>query len=176
MPVIAIGGTFSYGYPAGSGPRYTVVNGAWHITATTVAMASPQYWVVGIYFNGNAAGTDCIDATAFTGVKFDIAGSITGTGCSAQYATADSAHLDNAMDPKGTGDATNYAPQAALNVVATAQTIMMPFNGAAGPSGGSPAVGVDKSKLTGVQWQFTTAAGGTSNCLVDITIDNVQFY
>ena len=35
-----------------------------------------QYIGVGIYFNGNAAGDDCIDATHDTGVKFDISGTI----------------------------------------------------------------------------------------------------
>ena len=31
-------------------------------------------------------------------------------------------------------------------------------------------------KLTGVQWQFTIAAGATNACMVDIVIDNVGFY
>ena len=35
---------------------------------------------------------------------------------------------------------------------------------------------IDKSKLTGVQWQFTTAMGTDNHCTVDITIDNVMFF
>ena len=31
--------------------------------------------------HGNAAGDECVDATAHTGVRFDISGSIAGTGC-----------------------------------------------------------------------------------------------
>ena len=39
-----------------------------------------QYIGVGIYFNGNAAGDECVDATAHTGVKFDISGIDRGDG------------------------------------------------------------------------------------------------
>ena len=172
-PVVAIGGTFTYGSPA---PVATVTNGAWHIALTAPGTASAQYLGVGIYFNGDSAGTQCIDATAYTGISFDISGSVGGTGCTAQYSTNDSAHSNNATDPKGSGDATSYAPQAAVTATSTVTPVMMPFSGAGAPSGGNPAVGVEKSKLTGVQWQFTVAAGTTNNCAVDLTIDNVKFY
>jgi len=172
-PVIPIGGTFTYGSPA---PVAAVTGGAWHITLTAPGTASAQYLGVGIYFNGNSAGTACIDATAYTGIQFDVMGSITGTMCSAQYSTNDSAHSNSASDPKGAGDSTSYAPQAPLTVASTVTTVMMPFSGTGAPTGGSPAVAVDKTKLTGVQWQFTVGAGTTSNCAVDLTIDNVKFY
>ena len=174
--VLPIGGTFSYAAPSGSPlPAATVTNGAWHVTLAALGMDAPQYLGVGIYFNGNPSGTDCIDATAHTGVQFDISGSIVGTGCSAQYATNDSAHTNAAVDPKGSGDSSSYAPQATLMVAATPTTVMMPFTGVGAPSGGSPAVAIDRAKLTGVQWQFTVAAGTSSSCSVDITIDNVRF-
>ena len=52
---------------------------------------------------------------------------------------------------------------------------MVPFVG--GSLGtGSPATSIDKSKLTGVQWQFTVGPGTTSMCMVDLIIDNVSFY
>jgi hypothetical protein len=174
MASLAIGGTFVY--PMTGGPIATVTNGALHITATSTGMATAQYWGVGIFFNGDSAGTQCVDATAHTGVQFDISGTIGGTGCTAQYSTNDSAHSNNATDMKGAGDSTSYAPQAAVTASTTVATVMMPFSGTGAPSGGNPAVGVDKSKLTGVQWQFTTAAGTTNNCAVDLTIDNVKFY
>jgi hypothetical protein len=174
VPVIPIGGTFVYPYPGG--PTAFVANGAWHITASTFGMAFAQYWGVGIYFIGNPAGTDCIDATQYTGIQFDIAGTVAGTGCSTQYATSDSAHVSSLTDPKGAGDVTSYPPQAPLTVTATVQRIMMPFTGTGAPQGGNPAIGVDRSKLIGMQWQFTTAAGTVNSCLVDVTIDNVRFY
>jgi hypothetical protein len=56
-------------------------------------------------------------------------------------------------------------------------TLMMPFNGAGGPTGGMPAgLALDPAKLEGVQWQFTIAAGATAPCTANLTIDNVKFY
>ena len=69
-----------------------------------------------------------------------------------------------------------YAPQAQLTVGTTSATIMMPFSGTGAPSGGNPALAVEKSKLTGVQWQFTTPPGVENSCVVDFTIDNVRFF
>ena len=44
------------------------------------------------------------------------------------------------------------------------------------PTNGSPNIDVDKAKLTGVQWQFTTRGGTANSCMVDVKIDNVKFY
>lgn len=175
---IPIGGTFTYHSPdAAVAPTATVTNGGWHITLNAPGMTDPQYIGAGIYFNGNVAGTDCIDATAYTGIKFDISGSIAGTGCTAQYSTNDSAHSAvSATDPKAGGPAGSYAPQAALTASSTVTTVMMPFAGTGAPSGGSPAIAIAKDKLTGVQWQFTVAGGTTNACMVDLIIDNVSFY
>jgi len=175
---LAIGGTFTYG----GGVVQMVTGGAWHVTATSTGMTGAQYWGAGIYFNGNPTGTDCVDATMYTGIQFDIKGTVAGTGCSMQYSTNDAQHADmtivtNGMtDPKAGGAMGSYAPQAGVTPTATVQTIMMPFAGAGAPTGGMPSVPVDKSRLTGVQWQFTTSAGTTMSCMVDITIDNVKFY
>ena len=171
--VIPIGGTFTYGSP---GPTATIQNGVLHVTAMTSGTLPTQYWGVGIYFNGDPTGIACIDATAHAGVLFDISGTIAGTGCTAQYATNDSAHTNNVVDPKGSGDVGSYPPQAALMVSPTVTTVMMPFTGPGAPTGGNPAIAVDKSRLTGVQWQFTTPAGTENSCVVDITIDNVRFF
>jgi hypothetical protein len=169
---LAIGGTFTYG----PGPTAMVVGGAWNVTATSTGMTAAQYWGAGIYFNGNSAGTDCVNGAAHTGIQFDISGSVSGTGCTVQFSINDSEHSNNASDPKGAGDSTSYAPQLAIpvaNITSTPTTMMVAFTQ---PTGGSPASAVDPTKLTGVQWQFTTAAGTTNSCMVDITIDNVKFY
>jgi hypothetical protein len=158
------------------GPTATVTNGALHVTATSTATGSDQYWGAGIYFNGNSAGTECVDATAHIGVQFDISGTVTGTGCSVQYSTNDSAHSNNAKDVKGAGDMNSYSPQKDITIPATVTTMKIPFTGTDAPSGGNPAVGIEKSKLTGVQWQFKTGATTTAGCMVDVTIDNVKFY
>jgi len=176
------GGTYVYSSPPGASPSTSIVNGKCHVTATTVGMASAaQYWAFGIYLKGNAAGTDCVDAGPYIGqptggVQFDLSGTIAGTGCSAQYSTVDSAHLDHALDPRGIAGSSDYAPQAALNPTGVVQTIKMPLTGTGAPTGGNPQIGVDREKLTGVQWQFTTAAGTAGGCSFDFTIDNVKFY
>jgi hypothetical protein len=174
--LLPIGGIFTYGSPGGGGPTATIENGALHVTATTVGMMDFQFWGAGIYFNGDPSGTACIDATAFIGVMFDVSGTITGMGCSAQYSTNDSAHSDNVFDPKGSGPAGSFAPQANFIVSPTVTTLMMPFNGAGAPIGGNPPIPIDRARLTGVQWQFTTASGPANSCSVDITIDNVRFF
>jgi hypothetical protein len=182
-PVIPIGGTFSYASPSGApSPVATVTNGGWNVKLTAPGMVgAAQYIGVGIYFNGpgDPNGGNCVDGTAYTGIKFDISGSVGGTMCSAQYSTNDSAHSNNASDKKGSGDATSYAPQAPLTVTSTVTTVMMPFTGTGAPTGGNPALALAKDKLTGVQWQFTVAAAtaaAATDCAVDITIDNVSFY
>jgi hypothetical protein len=172
VATLAIGGTFTYPTP---GPTATVTDGALHVTATTFGMASAQYWGAGIYFNGNAAGTDCVNGSAHTGIQFDIIGSVGGTGCSIQFAINDSVHSSNMNDPKGAGPVGSYSPQLAIMIQATPTTMMVPFAGPGAPTGGSPAVGVDPTKLTSVQWQLTTAAA-PNGCALDITIDNVKFY
>jgi hypothetical protein len=181
-PVIPIGGVFTYaGGAAGAvAPTASVANGAWHVTLNSTAMDMPQYVGVGIYFNGNSDGTDCVDATTYTGIQFDLTGTIGGTGCTAQYSTNDSEHSDSTklnadgtpVDKKASGPMNAYAPQAPLTVPTGSATVMMPFTT---PTGGSPATAIDKMKLTGVQWQFTVPMT-TGGCMVDITIDNVKFY
>jgi hypothetical protein len=178
---VAIGGTFTYASPSGAiAPTATPTNGGWHITLTAPGMdAVSQYVGVGIYFNGDSTGAECIDATPYTGIKFDISGTVGGTMCSMQYSTNDSAHQDSTTanaDKKAGGPANAYAPQAPVTVTTAVQTITMPFVGTGAPSGGSPMTAISKDKLTGIQWQFTVGPGTTSMCAVDIVIDNVTFY
>jgi hypothetical protein len=173
VPILPIGGTFTYGNPA---PTATASNGAWHITLEAAGTDTDLFLGAGIFFIASPTGLSCIDATPHTGVQFDISGSIDGAGCTAQYATNDSAHTDATFDPKGSGPPGSWSPQAPLLVAVTPTTVMVPFSGAGAPMGGSPAIGIDKARLTGVQWQFTVAAGVTNRCLVDVTIDNVRFF
>jgi hypothetical protein len=177
VDLVPIGGIYTYAAPSsGSGPTATIEKGALHVTATTTGMLDWQFWGAGIYFNGNADGTDCVDGTGHVGVQFDVSGVIDGPGCTAQYSTNDSAHSDALLDPKGSGQPGVFAPQAPFKVTATPMTLSMPFSGPGAPTGGNPATSIDKSRLTGVQWQFTTPNDPTSSCNVDITIDNVRFF
>lgn len=177
MGALPIGGTFTYAAPSTSpAPVATMEGGAWHVTLDAPGLPDAQFLGAGIFFIGNPPGLGCIDATVHSGVQFDISGTIGGTGCTAQYSTNDSAHTDSTVDPKGAGPVGSWSPQAPFTVTPTTMTVMLPFVGPLAPVGGNPAISVDKSRLTGVQWQFTVAAGVENNCAVDVTIDNVKFF
>jgi hypothetical protein len=134
--------------------------------------------------NGNAAGTDCTDAHTYTGVQFDLSGSLTGTGCTMQFSINDSEHQDMTTagtDVKPSGPAGSYAPQLQIAgmLSSTVTTVKVPFTGTGAPTGGSPAAPIDPTKITGVQWQLSTplaADGGPTECVWTFTVANVKFY
>jgi hypothetical protein len=166
-----MGGVSAYGGAAA--PTATTSGGVLHITENTAPAAAAQYVGTVLYF------TNCVDASAFTGISYTITGTL--AGCTMQYSTNDSAHGDATagQDPKASGPANSYSPQ--LGVAAPFTTpISIPFAGTGAPAGGMPATAIDPSKLTGIQWQFTIApapeAGAPTNCAADITIDDVHFY
>jgi hypothetical protein len=183
-----MGGFFTYGdTPA---PSYTITGTALNVTDVVQISAANHYQGIGIYFNGDTAGTECIDASSFTGVQFDISGSLTGANCTMQFSINDSEHSDSSKlntagtgpnDPKAAGPQGSYAPQLAVTAaqISAGTTIKAPFTGTGAPSGGSPATGIDTMKIEGVQWQMTTplpADGGPTECNLNVNISNVKFY
>jgi hypothetical protein len=162
-------------YSGTAAPTATTNGTTLHIAESAAAMSMPQYVGTVLYFS------DCIDASAFTGVQFAISGTM--TGCTMQFSINDSEHGDSTQvggDPKASGPMGSYSPQLGVATPFTA-TMMVPFAGTGAPTGGSPAAtAIDPAKLTGVQWQFTIAAaagdGGAGSCTADITIDDVKFY
>jgi len=185
-----MGGFFVYG-DANPQPTYTVASNQLNITDDVQVTGKNHYQGVGIYFNGNTAGTDCINASAYTGIQFDISGSLTGTGCGLVFSINDSEHGDSSTlnaagtgpnDPKAAGPQGSYPPQLSIpssSLTSTAVTIKVPFTGAGAPAGGSPATPIDPTKIEGVQWQLATplaAAGGATECNLNINVANVQFY
>lgn len=163
---ISNGGTYTYGPPA---PTIAQTGGALHVTLDAPGTASAQYLGFGIYFN------DCMDGRAYSGVKFDIGGTL--TGCTVQYAFNYREDDANATDPKGSCAAAScYAGMAALPVPATATSTSMAYSAV---SGGVPIAGpltaTAQTYLTGVQWQFVVPPGSAA-CVADLTIDNVTFY
>jgi hypothetical protein len=155
-----------------------------------------HYQGFGIYFNGNSDGTDCIDASSYTGVQFDISGTLVGDNCTVQFSINDSEHADSTVlktagvdasgpnDPKASGPKGAYAPQLQIGpmIMAATTTIKVPFTGTGTdvPSGGLPAdTAIDTKRIEGVQWQMTTpkmADGGATECDLDVKIANVKFY
>jgi hypothetical protein len=170
-----MGGLFAYGSSANNdgAPNNTVGGGALHITENRLGAADPQYVGTYLYFEG------CVDASAFSGIRFSIRGSF--SGCSMQVFSTDSAHQDlTTGDPLATGPAGSYSPQTAITadqLSATSQTLTVGF---ATQSGGSPATPLDPRTLIGLFWQFTippaAAGSGEPACVADLTIDNVSFF
>jgi hypothetical protein len=175
-------------------PTFTLGSGSVNVTDTVQIAGGPYYQGFGIYFNGNSAGTDCINASSYTGVQFDLSGSLTGTGCAMVFSINDSEHADSSVlnsagtapnDPKASGPKGSYAPQEAISasqITTPVQTIKVPFTGPAFANGAaSPATAVDPTKVTGVQWQLATPTpstgdGGATECVWNITLANVKFY
>ena len=172
VPVAPMATAFTYGGPVLTA---TVASGAWHIVVNAPQMVQAQYIGVGLTLEGNER-TSCVDAGAYTGIRFTMAGSVTGS-CIFIYGITDSRHENTDFDPRGVGDATVYGPQSALpSPTATPVTISIPFSGVNAPAGGNPAISIDKTKLTRVQWQFAVPGGPSTACAADMTIDDVQFY
>jgi hypothetical protein len=134
-----------------------------------------QYVGVIVYFSGNSLGTDCVDATAYTGIEFTIGGTINAS-CTVQFSINDSEHdVVGNGDLKASGATGSYAPQVFVTVPAQPMMLRVPFIGPGAPAGGMPATAIDPKKLTGVQWQFTIASG-TGMCMANLTISNLNFY
>ncbi len=165
-------------YPVGdpSAPRVTATGGGLHVTAHAPVTEKAQYVGVMVPF------PKCTDASAFTGVRFSLRGSY--KGCSLQYATNDGEHQDrNTAAAYATGGRGAYPPQTQFTssqITSVAQTVSVPFSGQEDIRG-NPPLPLDKSKLTGVLWQFTVSPAGniedgTTACVADIDIDDVKFY
>jgi hypothetical protein len=142
---------------------------------TVVAGSEPQTVGFGVYFES------CIDASAYSGVKFDITGTV--IGCTMSFAQNFAEDAFNGLlvdggtggDPKGacTLGPVECTPPTAT-ITATNQTVKF-----ADLSGGAPVHAVDRARLTGLLWRFSVDArpdgGPNSACSVDVTIDNVAF-
>ena len=139
MTVLPIGGTFTYASPAtGSGPMATITDGALHVSATTTGTDDGSVLGRRHLLQRQYPADRLHQRVGFVGVQFDIAGVVSGNGCSVQYSTNDSAHMDAMLDPKGSGPPGAYPPQAPLTIPPTTTTMMMPFTGPLAPSGGNP--------------------------------------
>jgi hypothetical protein len=172
------GGIVTYAAPKVGGPgspTYTTTGGALHIRVSAAPTSTPQFLGAVIAFS------NCIDASAFTGVQFTISGSF--SGCTMQYATGDVEHQDMTLGSTfATGLAGSYPPQnrlAADEMTSAPRTIKAPF--VVSDIKGSPPAPLDPSKLISTIWQFTVpvAAEGESDnpmCTGAITIDDIRFY
>jgi hypothetical protein len=128
-----------------------------------------DYLDVGLYFDGSS----CVDASAYTGVKFDFSGDL--GGCSLAFGVSFFGDLSNANGAKGGCSGASsmcYGPLAPVSPGAT--TVLIPF---ASLGGGMPIAGLDPTTLVTVEWQLGAAIGvDGGGCAANFAVENVSFY
>ncbi len=112
-------------------------------------------------------GPACVDASAYTGVSFELAGDLGDCILYLSFAYADD--LATSADPnRGLCSGTCYPSEYAITTsdtsvnFADAQTVP-----------GVPVAPISTSKLVGVQWQVVST--GTTSCTAAFTVANVRF-
>jgi hypothetical protein len=175
-------GSFTYAAPGQSKPTAGLAAGGdgLEIMGGFVGPVDPSqnYMGAGLYYNSDS----CLDASAYTGVKFDFSGSL--GGCSLLFDVAFSADLLQTSDPtRGgctAGNTACYGPYAdvtapALAATAAAPTLKVPFSSLAN---GSPVASFDPTTLVSIEWQLAAPTGGSdaSGCSAGFAVTNVSFY
>jgi pilus assembly protein FimV len=146
-------------------PTFDTSTGALVMTfATGAATATDNYAYVGLPFNA------CVDAHAYTGVKFNIMGTLS-TGCTIQFSTVDKEHSTTTNG--GTCAATScYASSSAFTLPSAATDVTVAFASQTGGGADTGAAVVDPTEILNVQWQINVPTAG---CTGTVTVDNVTF-
>jgi hypothetical protein len=129
-----------------------------------------MYPYLGVGYPFNA----CVNASAYTGVKFKASGTLT-AGCTIQFSVVDKQH--STVVNNGTCTESNcYASAKVFPLPATPTDVTVLFSE---QSGGGAAVGaapVDPTGLLNIQWQISPAGGAApAACSGTVTIDDVTF-
>ncbi|MEO8901781.1 MAG: hypothetical protein ABI488_08150 [Polyangiaceae bacterium] len=161
--------SFEYAGSAQAAPMLSVTADGTGLRAqgglATPLSAANNYVGFGMYFKSDS----CIDASAQTGVQFDLSGDL-GT-CSLRYVLYFAQDLSATDDPgRGQCQSSCAGPGAAVTVGPT--SIRVPFTSL---TGGTPVATVDAKNLVTMQWQLGATAL-SAGCTADITIANVTFY
>jgi hypothetical protein len=161
------GGVSAYG-----GTSATIASGA---VAVTGSITAGTYAGVSIYFDS------CIDATAYTGIKFKLTGSF-GT-CDMLKLGANFPQIET-MPPAAHGACVPPAAPAPNNCYGpggpyTVATTMVAFADMNGGGAVATVTADAKNRITGIGFGFHGPAaveGGAGGCTVNFTIDDVAFY
>jgi hypothetical protein len=159
-----------YVYPAGTAVgALTEASTAGDLNVTGMVST---YSGFGLYF------AFCSDASAFTGVQFDISGNVGATGMIQFLIQTNEDYQIRPTEMKGAcmfTPATEFSacvsPAKTIAVTEAVQTITVPF---ADLMGGKPTATVSPSQLIGLQWAFAWMEAGTPYA-ADVTVDNVKF-
>jgi hypothetical protein len=163
-------------YVPGSGstfpPRVEVKRGALHVVAYHSQSAVLESGSVIMHF------PKCIDASAWTGVRFTIRGSF--RGCTLRFRIGDVQHEDrNNRAPFASGVRGSVPSEAELPLSLDkpdAQVVQVPFQNPPMASAATPPVPLDRSKLTSVLWKLSDAYHPTETCTANVVVDNLSFY
>jgi hypothetical protein len=148
------------------------------IAGTFVPPVSQNWMGAGLYFNGSS----CIDASNYTGVKFDFSGDL--GDCTLAVGANFSGDATATDSPKRgscpfVGNSNCYPPMVVVSPPAPLDagaggpaTLKVPF---ALMGSGSPTAKVDPSTILTVQWQLSARSGGPG-CSASFTVENVAFY
>jgi hypothetical protein len=171
---VGIGTPYAGAQSGLTSPTFDSSSGALVLTFNTgVPTMQYPYAYVGIPFNA------CVNASAFTGVKFTASGSLS-AGCTIQFSTLDKGH--NTVANMGTCSAASCYPSSKIfTLPATAGDVTVNFLDQTGGGANAGAPVVDPTEITGIQWQINPVgpaaadAGGGMSCTGTVTIDNVTF-
>lgn len=140
--------------------------------AVTLDTGAPStqypYAYVGLPFKA------CVDASTYTGVKFNISGSL--TGCTIQFSVVDKEH--STATNGGTCTVASCYPSAKIfTLPATATDVSVAFADQTGGGADPSAAAVDPSEILNVQWQVNVATGdAATGCSGSFTVNNISFY
>lgn len=169
---IEIGGNV-YAYGGSATPQYSFRAGTLEIVENASSTSATQYAGVGITF------ADCVDASAFRGVRFSISGSVSGCAMNFTATISEDTYNDGTTnsDPQGActqGLLDCYSPLVDVTGLTSApQTISFAW-----PAFmyGMPEQTIDPARITGVGWTFAIAAGPSGTCAADVAIGDVSFF
>ncbi len=149
-------------------PMTSTATGALVINLDTGVPTTPYpYAYVGLPFAA------CTGAGAYTGVKFNIGGTLS-EGCTIQFSAVDQAHSTAANH--GTCTIANCYPSSArFDLPATPTDVTVLFTDQTGGGADPSAAALDPAHLLNIQWQVNPATGTTGGCKGTVTIDNVTF-
>jgi hypothetical protein len=120
---------------------------------------------------------NCLDASAYTGFRFDFSGDL--GGCSLSLGATFSGNQSTANDAtRGSCPGSNsvcYPPMAAVpvtNADAGLTTFKVPFTTF---TGGNPNSTLDPTTILTVEWQLSAPSSNTG-CTANFSVENVAFY
>ena len=170
-------GSFTYATQAPTPPTATLTSDGNGIQITGGSLGTNDYEGVGVYYDDST----CLNIAAYSGVKFDFAGTLGGCQLKVGISASDDVPpTDDAIRGGCTAAAAScYGPlanvtPAALAATTAAPTVQVPFSSM---NSGSPIATVDPTKLISLQWQLIavkSADGGA--CQANFSVENVAFY